>query len=335
MKLRFIWLLLIFPMTGGSLRGQVPSDGATISVAESSDLKAVVLLKSSANLTDNGWLQLEITNSGAAAKIKTATVSATVDEDLHGRSTAHDQISLGIAAGSFPSSNSAGNELPTGTYTTRQLSESVGNILRLPSASEGVLMHLSLKIALEDGRSVATTGACVAIPFTWSPPGPAQMKVLQDEAVTLLLRSTSGAPPLSTAEVDRMRLLLMTPTTSQTITLNQALAALKQGQLSGKSQSGEVLGVVLRRWPNNPEVIAFYREALASRVPAALADIFAGIPWDDSFIQPVSGSWKKRRSSLRPQERLHCTVLKFFFMDCFCSTGIMRLGAATPRFLRA
>ena len=148
-------------------------------------------------------------------------------------------------------------------------------------------MHLSLKVALEDGRSVATPDAGVAIPFIWSPPGPAQMKVLQDEAVALLLRSTAGAPPLSNVELERMRLLLMTPATSQAITLDQALAALKQGQLSGKFQSSGVLGVVLRRWPNDPAVIAFYREALASRGPAALADIYAGSPWDYSFIQPV------------------------------------------------
>jgi hypothetical protein len=96
------------------------------------------------------------------------------------------------------------------------------------------------------------------------------------------------------AEMDRMRLLLMRPATSGTITFDQVVTAVKQRQLQGQfnvtdAESTEVLGFARRRWPNDPEVGVLYREWIATLTRQTVADLSSrvGTPWDVAFIGPI------------------------------------------------
>ena len=148
--------------------------------------------------------------------------------------------------------------------------------------------QLSLNLALEDGRSLSTVKP-VALAFAWEPPTPTQLETLRMRTVNMLAQATANAAALSPAESTLMEMLIANSETSASITRDQALAALLQRQRDGSYRFREVMHLVFTRWRQDPAVIAFYREALATRGPAAIADLAAftlGI-WDDSFLEPV------------------------------------------------
>jgi hypothetical protein len=108
------------------------------------------------------------------------------------------------------------------------------------------------------------------------------------EVVMLLERMAAGTPALSAAETERLRVLLHTPEAAKDITVELALSAINRRQLNGQD-TGDVTWFVFDRWRQDPRVLAFYREALQSHGPVAVADL-AGLvksPWDRSLVEPL------------------------------------------------
>jgi hypothetical protein len=76
------------------------------------------------------------------------------------------------------------------------------------------------------------------------------------------------------------------------VTREQVLAAVKQRQLDNSLpgfQYNALMDLVNQRWSRDEAVIAFYREALATRGQVAIFDLFSPLPgiWDDSLVEPV------------------------------------------------
>ena len=114
-----------------------------------------------------------------------------------------------------------------------------------------------------------------------------QLDASQQEAVNLLQRSLSSR--LSVPEQERLQTLLRRRETASGVPLQLVLAVVEQRQLAHSFEMSEVVGLVNVYWREEPAVIAFYRDALVSRGPDALADlaVFSGTPWDSSFIEPL------------------------------------------------
>jgi len=105
-------------------------------------------------------------------------------------------------------------------------------------------------------------------------------------------RDSDFSPYLTTEENDRLAKLLCDPEVSIIVTPEQALAAIKQREIDGSMPGGQynsLMDFVNRRWPHDPTIIAFYREALASRGDAAIIELWSPQPgvWDDSLLEPV------------------------------------------------
>lgn len=81
-----------------------------------------------------------------------------------------------------------------------------------------------------------------------------------------------------------------------TLTLDQALAAVRQSQVAGEGfKRNALVALVFTRWPKDPMVIAFYQDALATRGREALEDLatFSDSPWDDSYAELVTALIEK------------------------------------------
>lgn len=100
------------------------------------------------------------------------------------------------------------------------------------------------------------------------------------------------SPYLTRIENARLVELLRQPEVAKVVTREQALAAVKQRQLDESLpgfQYNALMDLVNQRWPHDAAVIAFYREALATRGEVAIFDLFSPLPgiWDDSLLEPV------------------------------------------------
>lgn len=115
---------------------------------------------------------------------------------------------------------------------------------------------------------------------------------LYTNATEATRRDGDFSPYLTGAENERLAKLLCDPKVSRAVTREQALAALKQRQIDGSLPGGQynaLMDLVNRRWPHDPTVIAFCREALAARGDAAIFELWSPQPgvWDDSLLEPV------------------------------------------------
>jgi hypothetical protein len=105
-------------------------------------------------------------------------------------------------------------------------------------------------------------------------------------------RDADFSPYLTHLENERFVKLICDPEVSKVITREEALAAIKQRQIDG-SLSGfqftPLMGLVNRRWPHDPAIIAFFREALATRGDEAIIELYSPQPgvWDDSLLELV------------------------------------------------
>lgn len=247
-------------------------------VGENSGLKVVLRIKSPASLADNDWLQMEILNSGPPGVIKSARIQAPAQVGGGSSSNIFGLTTLGIFA-------DGRRTLLAGPFTTIEPSVWAAASLGLHRENVNVTMRLTFELTLADGRSISVSMGEPAA-FTWSPPDAGQMKAVQQQAVALLAKATSGTP-LSSAETAFLSTLLAKPETAAAVTLEQALAMLRIRQFNNIYEFGEVLGLVQSQWPGDPAVIAFFHEAFATRGTAALSDLARGGPWDDSFIEPI------------------------------------------------
>ena len=114
-------------------------------------------------------------------------------------------------------------------------------------------------------------------------------------------RDGDFSPYLTKLENARLVKLLCDPEVSKVVTREQALTAIKQRQIDGSLpgfQYNALMDLVNQRWPHDPAVIAFYREALATRGDAAIFELWSPQPgvWDDSLLEPVVSLIEKTAS---------------------------------------
>jgi hypothetical protein len=107
------------------------------------------------------------------------------------------------------------------------------------------------------------------------------------------------SPYLTKSENIRLAELLRIPEIAKTVTCELALAAVKQRQLDDSLpgfQYNALMDLVNQRWPHDAAVIAFYREAMATRGEVAIFDLFSPLPgiWDDSLLEPVIHMMEKK-----------------------------------------
>jgi hypothetical protein len=111
------------------------------------------------------------------------------------------------------------------------------------------------------------------------------------EAIALLHRAIANDLNLPVADTERLRVLLLRskPANPNAVPLDLALEVLKLRQTRDSFQLDEVKTFVFQHYRQDSRVIAFYRDALATRGQTAVADLW-GVdyePWDQSFIEPV------------------------------------------------
>jgi len=160
--------------------------------------------------------------------------------------------------------------------------------------------------------ALVLSGACYFAGADELPP--AQLEKEQHELCALLAKASPNSfqtnspgvsrrdgdfsPYLTKLENDRLVRLLRDPEVSKIVTPEQALAAIRQRQIDGSLpgfQYNALMDLVNQRWPHDPTVIAFYREALATRGDAAIIELWSPQPgvWDDSLLEPVVSLVKK------------------------------------------
>ena len=110
------------------------------------------------------------------------------------------------------------------------------------------------------------------------------------EAVALLHRAIANDLRLPLADVERLRVLLLSkPANPNAVPLDLALQVLKLRQMRDTFELDELKTFVFQHYRQDARVVAFYRDALTTRGVAAVADLH-GVdyePWDVSFIEPV------------------------------------------------
>lgn len=114
-------------------------------------------------------------------------------------------------------------------------------------------------------------------------------------------QSGEFSPYLTQSENAQLLKLLRDPEVAKAMPLELALAALKQREMDGSLpgfQFNALMDVVNQRWPHDPAVIAFYREALATRGDEAISELWSPLPgvWDDSLLEPVVNLIEKMAS---------------------------------------
>jgi len=260
-------------------------------LAENDGLKAIIRIKTPANLAEADWLQIEILNSGPPGRIKQADLQG--PSKRAGSSFSSNDL-YGVTFGTWTTRNdlniySVGNTLPAGRYTTSTPGAFASTHYGLPKSNTDYTMNVTLKLELEDGRSLTMQKPGVPLSFTWTRPAAGQIQTLQKQAEDLLAKAMISATALSASELSVFRTMLMTEETSRTITRDKALAALKQRQIEGTSRFEEVMALVYSKWNTDPVVVAFYLDALRTRGPEALSDLtrFSVTAWDNSFLEPV------------------------------------------------
>lgn len=258
-----------------------------IVLGEKDGLKAILRIQSPASLIETDWLQIDIINSGPAGRIKTMRLNGAEIRGGLTSSSILSEVTLGTPTGRNPTIFA----IPEGKYTTTTPSVFAGVSFGLPRADTAIKLQVTLSLELEDGRSLSPTESSSPLTLVWTRPGAAEIEALQRETVALLTKAIPRESALSTVEWARLRRLLGIEETSRAVTLDQALAALKQGQIEGSVRFREVMDLVIRRWRSDPAAIEFYREALVTRGPKAVADLsmFAPTIWDNSFIDLVAG----------------------------------------------
>lgn len=118
----------------------------------------------------------------------------------------------------------------------------------------------------------------------------AQQAPTVPEAVALLHRAIANDLKLPSADVERLRVLLLPkPANPNAVPLDLGLEVLKLRQVRDTFVLDEVKAFVFQHYRQDARVVAFYREALTIRGATAVADLY-GVddePWDPSFIEPV------------------------------------------------
>jgi len=166
------------------------------------------------------------------------------------------------------------------------------------------------------GLALVLSGNCFFV--RGEQPPPAQLEAEQHELCALLakaspnsLNTNSSVAPrrdedfssyLTRPENDRLVKLLRDPEVAKMVTREQVLAAVKQRQLDDSLpgfQYNALMDLVNQRWPHDAAVIAFYREALATRGEVAIFDLLSPSPgiWDDSLLEPVIHMMEKNAST--------------------------------------
>ena len=125
---------------------------------------------------------------------------------------------------------------------------------------------------------------------------------LNTNSAALSQSENDFSPYLTKSENTRLAELLRNPGITKAVTRELALAAVKQRQLDDSLpgfQYSALMDLVHQRWPQDAAVIAFYREALATRGEAAISDLFSPLPgiWDDSLLEPVIHVMEKNDST--------------------------------------
>ena len=265
-------------------------------LGERDGLKIIVWVRTQASLGDDDWLQIEIINSGVAGTIKTLEVKAPVQSNgSFNSSNAFGSLAIGVTSGvDRLRYQSEGRTIPAGRYLTSEPGVHLGSSLgvdpgiyfraSLPEQRSNLDVRMSLAVALTltDGRSFSTT-APAAITLQWQRPTDAQVSALRKRTVFLIEKTLQNSQ-LSVAEVEQLRVLLRNPMTGEDVSLELGLKAIRAGLNEGSSLHSGVAALVVRRWPGDPRVTAFYREALETQGPK----VMIGLPlWDRSFIEPV------------------------------------------------
>jgi len=287
-----------------------PPDAAVwseYSLGEATNLKALVRVKQIASLADSDWLQIEITNNGTAAKIKDFSIEVPAAFGNRSTSSLVSVPTIGVAS-ARPNMRSIGYTIPVGKFNTAEPGVQAARVFGSPpadlSADLPVTARIIFKLVLDDGRTIATPSEGVTIQFTWTSPKGAQLDSLQKELVALLAKTVRGngppspdavggahfSPYLSRTENARLSSLLQMPAVTKAVTLDQALATLKQRELDDsllEDPYNWFMWMVDAQWPHDPALIAFYRDAIVNRGDGAIMELFSPMPgiWDDSFVE--------------------------------------------------
>jgi hypothetical protein len=121
--------------------------------------------------------------------------------------------------------------------------------------------------------------------------GPVEMEALKRRGSELLRDGFDKAQPQSLAETQELIHLLHLRQVRASIDTGDALAAVTRRQITGSFSINEAVGLLFERWEQEPRVVAFFRDALRERGPAAIADLAGrvNVPWDGSLLEPIIG----------------------------------------------
>lgn len=296
------------PIARAADAGPEPGNWKEYVLGDNDGLEVVMWVKSTASLADADWMKLEITNNGTAGQIRDLSIRAPA---VFGASMASGILSGAQIVG-YPghgaNSGSLEYTIPEGKFSTDDPGLEAAQVFGMTTKDLPVTVTMSFSLTLEDGRSVQTPEAGVPITFTWTKPPDKQTASRQAELAGLLAKTVPNAEPkaggvgsgkpfspyLNPGENARLSELLMMPEVTQAVTLEQALATLKQCELDDPLMDyadtyGRFMSMVTERWEHDPRLIAFYQEALASRSNAAIMELFSPMSgvWDDSFVEPL------------------------------------------------
>ena len=273
-------------------------------LGQSGDLQALVRVKSPVSIADQDWLEVVIINSGPAATIASGAIKGGAVWDTHSAGDLLSGLTLGVSTGAR-AARSKGNELPAGRFTTLEPGGRMAASFGPLPAGEKVSLTITLDLQLTDGRAFSGSATAATV---WAAPDAAEIATMQKEMGDLLELSTAGpvrpyndtrsAPPprLSGPQSERLGLLLSNPDVVKVLTVEQTLTMIKVHQLEGTLPNnaspagglGTLLQVVDKRWSRDPAVIAFFRDALATRGGEAIRDLQSlRNVWDDTFVEAL------------------------------------------------
>lgn len=269
-------------------------------LAENSGLKAIARVNPVASMVDETWFEIEIINSGAPGTI--SRMELRVPAEFEGGGSASNLIGLTQLGIPNPRGlSSIKNVLPSGiSSTSTQAGVFAAHALRSVPRDQKVTARIMMTLDLQDGRRLQTPSTGVPISFTWAALTVADYENLRKQLLVLIDKVSPGpglgpivtndrnfSPRLTLLENVRIETLLQDPAVAQVVTVDQALSVVRQRQLDHASPTEIFMRLIVNRWPRDPAVIAFFRDALVTRGNDAISDLFWADPWDDSFVQAI------------------------------------------------
>lgn len=110
-------------------------------------------------------------------------------------------------------------------------------------------------------------------------------------AVDILRQALANQLKVPSADVERLHSVLWSrPYNANAVPMDLALEVIRQRQLRDTFELSDVVSFAFYHWAKDQRIVAFYRDALATRGEAAVADLATNStgPWDASFIEPVT-----------------------------------------------